>query len=76
MPRLHSGAASDRQEIIEIPKLPPITEVVWQQPSETSTDQFNLNNTKNDSIKYDVQKTSQATGATQTSPPKGIQPQN
>ena len=32
MPRLHSGAAIDRPEIT---KLPPITEIVWQQPQET-----------------------------------------
>ena len=32
MPRLYSGAANDRPEII---KLPPIPEVVWQQPQES-----------------------------------------
>ena len=32
MPRLHSGAAINRPEIT---KLPPIPEVVWQQPQET-----------------------------------------
>ena len=37
-PRLHSGAACDRPETNEIPKLPPIAEVVWQQPTETITD--------------------------------------
>ena len=34
MPRLHSGAASDRLETTHS-KLPPIPEVVWQQPQET-----------------------------------------
>ena len=34
MPRLHSGAASDRPEATHS-KLPPIPEVVWQQPQET-----------------------------------------
>ena len=34
MPRLHSGAAIDRPETIHL-KLPPIPEVVWQQPQET-----------------------------------------
>ena len=34
MPRLHSGAASDRPETTHV-KLPPIPEVVWQQPQET-----------------------------------------
>ena len=31
MPRLHSGAAIDRPEVTHLP-LPPIPEVVWQQP--------------------------------------------
>ena len=34
MPRLHSGAATDRPEITHL-TLPPIPEVVWQQPQET-----------------------------------------
>ena len=51
-PRLHSGAASDRLETNEIPKLPPTPEVVWQQPTETITDQAKLNNTNNDSMKH------------------------
>ena len=34
MPRLHSGAAIDRPETAQL-KLPPIPEVVWQQPQET-----------------------------------------
>ena len=68
-PRLHSGAACDRLETNEIPKLPPIPEVVWQQPTETITNEVNLNNTKNDS-------SSKTTVASQTSPPKGTQPQN
>ena len=34
MPRLHSGAANDRPETTQL-KLPPIPEVVWQQPQET-----------------------------------------
>ena len=34
MPRLHSGAANDRPETTHS-KLPPIPEVVWQQPQET-----------------------------------------
>ena len=33
MPRLHSGAAIDRPETTQL-KLPPIPEVVWQQPQE------------------------------------------
>ena len=42
MPRLHSGAANDRPEATHL-TLPPIPEVVWQQPQET-----NLNNIYND----------------------------
>ena len=34
MPRLHSGAATDRPEVTHL-KLPLIPEVVWQQPQET-----------------------------------------
>ena len=34
MPRLHSAAAIDRPEISNV-TLPPILEVVWQQPQET-----------------------------------------
>ena len=34
MPRLHSGAAIDRQETTHL-KLPTVPEVVWQQPQET-----------------------------------------
>ena len=69
MPRLHSGTASDRPEISEISRLPPITEVVCQQPTQIVTDQDNLNNNNNDStLKTNV--------ARQTSPPKRTQPQN
>ena len=68
MPRLHSGAARDRPET-KISKLPPIPEVVWQQPTENVTIQDNLNDTTNDStLKKNV--------ASQTTPPKGTQPQN
>ena len=34
MPGLHSGAATDRPEVAHL-TLPPIPEVVWQQPQET-----------------------------------------
>ena len=67
--RLHSGAAWDRPETNEISRLPPIREVVWQQPKQTITDQDNMNNTNNDStLKTNV--------ANQTSPPKGAEPQS
>ena len=47
----------------------PITAVVWQQPTETITDQANIININNDSA-------SKTTVASQTPPPKGTQPQN
>ena len=69
MPRLHSGTASDRPEITKKSKLPPIPEVVWQQPTENDTKQDNLNNINKDStLKTNV--------ASQTSAPKGNQPQS
>ena len=69
MPRLHSGNASDRPELTEKSKLPPIPEVVWQQPTENDTKQDNLNNISKDStLKTKV--------ASQRSPPKGNQPQS
>ena len=68
-PRLHSGAASDRLETTEIPKFPPLPEVVWQQLTEIITNQVDLININNDS-------NSKTTVAGQTSPPKGTQPQN
>ena len=68
MPRLHSGAARDRPEK-KISKLPRFPEVVWQQPTENSTNHDNINDTTGDStLKTNV--------ASQTSPPKGTQPQN
>ena len=68
MSRLHSGSARDRPET-KISKLPPFPEVVWQQPTENVANQDNLNDTTNDS-------TLKANLASQTSPPKGNQPQN
>ena len=69
MPRLHSAAACERSDTNEISKLPPIPDVVWQQSTEIVTNQDNLNHTNNDStLKTNV--------ASQTSPPKGTQPQN
>ena len=73
-PRLHSGAACDRPEKIEIPKLPPIPEVVSQQPLKTSTNQCDLNKTNTDSAIYCTQKASKTTVARQTSPPNEVQP--
>ena len=42
-PYLHSRAAYDRPETIKTAKLPPISEVVWQQPLETYINRYNLN---------------------------------
>ena len=69
MPRLHSGPACDSPGTNEKSKLPPVPEVVWQQPTENDTNQDHLNNITNDS-------NLKTTVATQTSPPKGTQPQN
>ena len=68
-PRLHSGTACDRPETKAISKLPPIPEVVWQQPTEIVRNQDNLNNTNNDL-------TLKTNAANQMSPLKGTQPQN
>ena len=75
-PPLHSVAACDIPETTELPELPPIPEVVWQQPSETSINQCSQNDTNNNSTTYSTQETSKTTVASQTSPPKGTQPQN
>ena len=64
---LHSGPGCDRTETKEKSKLPPIPEVVWQQPTENDTNQDILINITNDSsLKTNV--------ASQTSLPKGTQP--
>ena len=66
--------ACDRPQTNETPKLPSIPEVVWQQPTETITNQVKLNITNNDSmIHYTQEKT---TIASQTLPPNGRQTQN
>ena len=44
MPRLHSGAAIDRPETIHL-KLPPIPEVVWQQPQDNHVPNLYENST-------------------------------
>ena len=45
MPRLHSGAAIDRPETTHL-RLPPIPEVVWQQPQENHVPNIYQNLTK------------------------------
>ena len=51
MPRLHSGAAIDRPEVTQL-TLPPIPEVVWQQPQETHL--TNIQNTLPNETKKDT----------------------
>ena len=68
MPCLHSGTARDRPETNGVARLPPIPEVVWQQPTENDTNQDNSNNTNDSTLGTNV--------AGQTSPPKGTQSQN
>ena len=68
-PRLRSRVASDRPQINEKSKLPPIPEVVWQQHRENDIKQDKLNNINKDS-------TFKTNVASQTLPPKGIQSQN
>ena len=69
MPRLHSGPACDRPELNAKSKLPPIPEVVWQQPMENDTKQDKLNNINKDStLKTNV--------ASQIAPPKENKPQS
>ena len=67
--------ASDRPETTKTTKLPSNPDVIWHQPPETFTDQNNLDNTTNDSTIHYTTKTSKTTVASQTSPPRGIQPQ-
>ena len=45
MPRLHSGAAADRPEVTHL-ILPPIPEVVWQQPQENHVNNIHKDLTK------------------------------
>ena len=52
MPRLHSGAATDRPETT---KLPPIPEFVWQKPQETHLIDTHKNSTINIKRKNDVE---------------------
>ena len=73
MPRLHSGAATDRPEATHL-TLPPIPKVVWQQPQETHLNNIhndltneNQNDTQTSKQKNDVER--------QTSPIKKTSPQ-
>ena len=63
MPRLHSGSAIDRPETT---KLPPIPEVVWQQPHETQLFGMHKNSTTKTKRKIDLE--SQTSPIRETSP--------
>ena len=74
MPRLHSGAATDRPEATHS-TLPPIPEVVWQQPQETHLNNIhndltneNQNDTHTPKQKNDLE--AQTSPIKKTSPPK------
>ena len=71
-PHLHSGVTIDRPETTE---LPPIPEVVWQQPQETLLIDIHSKSTNNNKRKNDVEaqtspieKTSSQVSGTDTEP--------
>ena len=70
MPRLHSGAAIDRPEVTQL-TLPPIPEVVWQQPQET-----HVTNIHNDLTNKTQKHTHTNDVEAQTSPIKETSSQN
>ena len=75
-PHFHSETACDRPETIKTTKHEPIPKVVWQQPPVTFKNQCNLNTTNKSSTNQYTQENSKKSVATQTLPPRGIQPQN
>ena len=73
MPRLHSGAATDRPEVTYL-TLPPIPEVVWQQPQENQL--TNIHNDLTNEIQNDTHTPTQKNDVeAQTSPIKQTSPQ-
>ena len=73
MPRLHSGAATDRPEVTLL-TLPPIPEVVWQQPQENHLN--NIHNDLTNQIQNDTHTSKQKNDVeAQTSPIKETSPQ-
>ena len=75
MPRLHSGSAIGRPETTQL-KVPPIPEVVWQQPQETHVP--NIYQTfKNETHKntYMPESKQRSDVESQTSPIKETSPQ-
>ena len=73
MPRLHSGAATDRPEVTHL-TLPPIPEVVWQQPQETYLTTIH-NDSTNETHKDTHTPKQQNDVEAQTSPVKETSPQ-
>ena len=73
MPRLHSGAAIDRPEVTHV-TLPPMPEVVWQQPQETYL--TNIHNRLTNETHRDTNTPKQKSDVkAQTSPIKETSPQ-
>ena len=73
MPRLHSGAATDRPEVTHV-QLPQIPEVVWQQPHENHV--TNIHNDLTNEIQNDTHTPKQKNDVeAQTSPIKETSPQ-
>ena len=75
-PRSHSVVASDRPEQSETSKFPPIPECVAATLGDIYKSIQLINNTNNESKSQHTQETQKTTVASQTSPPKGIQPEN
>ena len=73
MPRIHSGAATDRPEVTHS-TLPPIPEVVWQQPQENHV--TNIHNDLTNEIQNDTHTPTQENDVeVQTSPIQQTSPQ-
>ena len=72
MPRLHSGAATDRPEVTHL-ILPPIPEVVWQQPQENHVN--NIHNDLTNENQNDTHTPKKNDAEAQTSPIKKTSPQ-
>ena len=73
MPRLHSGAPTDRPEVTHL-TLPPIPEVVWQQPQENHV--TNIHNDLTNEIQKDTHTPTQKNDVeAQTSPIQQTSPQ-
>ena len=78
---LHYRTAIDRPETTTSKKVPPISEVVWQQPPNKSVNQHKFVNIHNDFAIKTTQKTQRLENTqlsdikSQISPPEGTEPQ-